>query len=881
MEQPLSSRSEASPQGPARRRLDRLAARGRLVLLLERVWRLVTPPLLVIGLFICVSWTGIWLGAPSLERSLGVGLFGLGLLVSLLSLRKFRFPSRAEALARIDRVSGFAHGPARVLEDRLGNGEDDAATRALWGLHQRRAEQKLGLLRTGAPSPRLVDLDRYALRAAILASLVAMAFVAGPERYARLAAAFEWRFEGMSRPGARLDAWIDPPAYTGKTPIILDLGAARAEAAQKVEAPAGSLVIVSASGGAPRLEIKGALAAPEKDKADTAVPPPSPPAARSGAATRLVLRGDAHLTLGLPDGRTRAFDLIAIPDQPPTIALTDVPRTNARGSLTLAYQLADDYGVVNAEAGFAHPTLPGGRPATRSLVDPPRISLTLPPGPQSGGEAETTADLSEHPWAGAQVEMTLIAHDEGGNEGKAQPIEIVLPQKPFVKPLARALAEQRRNLVLAPDDKARVENALEGLMIAPEAFGTSASIYLGLRTALTRLQTSGNDADLVAVADFLWEMALRIENGDLSDAERDLRAAEQSLREALEREAPEEEIRKLSENLRAAMDKFLSELAGRRQEQADRNDRGGEAGRTINPKQLQAMLDKMEQMARSGDLADARKMLEQLQNILENLQAARPHKADPRTREMSRALDELGEMSRDQQDLRDETYQNGEEDRRRQRRQQEQMGLSGQFGSGDRADDGDEADQRNAAPKKSSPQSDAKAGELAKRQQALRERLDKLEQRLRQLGQDEKDLDEAQDAMNDAAKALGQGARSGEEAVEAQGRAVDALREGAQKLADAMRQQGEGGASGEAQDGDGEGEEGQGGNGRFGQEDSDPLGRPTSGDRVFNPRARFDPMGAPAAQRAQRVLEELRRRLGEPARPQEELDYLERLLRRY
>jgi hypothetical protein len=35
-----------------------------------------------------------------------------------------------------------------------------------------------------------------------------------------------------------------------------------------------------------------------------------------------------------------------------------------------------------------------------------------------------------------------------------------------------------------------------------------------------------------------------------------------------------------------------------------------------------------------------------------------------------------------------------------------------------------------------------------------------------------------------------------------------------------------------------------------------------------------------AQERARRILEELRRRLGESLRPQEELDYLERLLRR-
>jgi hypothetical protein len=38
--------------------------------------------------------------------------------------------------------------------------------------------------------------------------------------------------------------------------------------------------------------------------------------------------------------------------------------------------------------------------------------------------------------------------------------------------------------------------------------------------------------------------------------------------------------------------------------------------------------------------------------------------------------------------------------------------------------------------------------------------------------------------------------------------------------------------------------------------------------------------GESASQRAQRILEELRRKLGDPTRPREELDYFERLLRR-
>jgi len=170
-------------------------------------------------------------------------------------------------------------------------------------------------------------------------------------------------------------------------------------------------------------------------------------------------------------------------------------------------------------------------------------------------------------------------------------------------------------------------------------------------------------------------MALRIENGDLSDAERDLRAAEQQLRDALQRNAPDDEIRKLGENLRAAMDKFLQELAARQNGEDRRNNSAALDGRSrsITPKDLQGMLDKMQDMLRSGDSASARKLLEQLQDILENLRVARPRKADPRAQEMSRALDELGHMAEEQQDLRDETYKNGQGERHRQREERGQL----------------------------------------------------------------------------------------------------------------------------------------------------------------------------------------------------------------
>ena len=886
----------AAPTEAANPRLEGLVGRARALLLFERGWRLLAPPLIILGLFVCLSWAGVWLETPHWARAAGVGVFALGLGLSLLPLRNFHVPARREALERIDRVSGLTQRPAAVLDDRLGNAGDDAATLAFWTLHRRRAERAVALLRTGLPSPRVVDIDRYALRAAVLVGLVATGFIAGPEKYARVAAAFDWRLGGLAEAGQRIDAWVDPPAYTGRPPIVLTR---HGGPAQRIEAPTGSIVVIRGSAGKPGFAASGALAEAAQDAAPAQGGAAAAPAAQGGAGaaapaakaageTRLTLKGDAKIAID----SVGAFDFSAIPDNPPTIALTDPPRTNARGSLTLKYAIADDYGAINAEAAFANPVGPDGRPATRPLVEPPKASLQIPPAGSEDGAAETTIDLSDHPWAGAKVEMTLIARDEGGNEGKSEPVTVTLPQKPFVKPLARALVEQRRNLILNPDDRGRVSTALEALMIEPDAFDVGAGVYLGLRVASQRLAAASSDAELVDVAEYIWQMALRIENGDLSDAERDLRAAQQQLREALQRGASPEELKQLTDNLRAAMDKFLREFAEQQQKEMDRADQGPDArqsqGKTISPKDLQAMLDKMQEMARNGDKEGAQKMLEQMQNILENLKMARPRNADPASREMSRALNELDQMSKQQQDLRDETYQNGEAARRQQRRERNGMDSQDEDPFGRSPLDGDNRDQdqdqtaqddASRQQQQASPQGH-NPSDLQQRQQALRDRLQELQQRLNKAGHGETGLSEAQKAMEDAQKSLGEGDGGGDSAVEAQGRAIDSMRESAKKLQQAMRDQGEG--EGEGQPGEGEGEgQGEGQQGQYGDNGSDPLGRPTGREHAFNPSAKYDPMGVPAAERAQRVLEELRRRLGEPSRPREEQDYLERLLRRY
>ena len=145
----------------------------------------------------------------------------------------------------------------------------------------------------------------------------------------------------------------------------------------------------------------------------------------------------------------------------------------------------------------------------------------------------------------------------------------------------------------------------------------------------------------------------------------------------------------------------------------------------------------------------------------------------------------------------------------------------------------------------------------------------------------EKGFDDAQGEMGEAERDLkgeGQGAegrsRAGRggggegDAVEAQGRALEDLRKGAQGLQQQMQANGEGNGNGRGyRVGRGPGE----GKGR------DPLGRNPRGDRGAAEGSLNE--GPEAAARARRVQQELRRRLGDPQRAEEEKDYFERLLK--
>ena len=867
---------------------------ARRALLMERIWPPLVFALAVVILFLAASWAGAWQFAPRVIRIAGVVLFALGAGAALSPLVRLRRPAARDALARLDRDAKVGHRPASSLADSLANDHGDSGTQALWAAHRARLEREVEAIRVSPPSPGMTERDPYALRFGVALLAFAAAVIAGPEMYGRFAAAFDWRSdEAVAAVAAsRIDAWIDPPPYAGQPPLVIDFKTADP---QTLTVPEDSVLVVHGDPSLVETRVEGGIApseqknqtsegaATDRKTAPASAPPAGASAAGAASEKRWTIHGAGKATV-LRGGQPVAVAVLAVtPAGVPTIVSTEDPRANLSGTLTLAYRTQDRFGLANARADFAR-SQEGPGPAPRTLAPPPQAALQLPPTANGVGDGRTTVDLSEHPWAGAKVTMRLSAVSITGKTGESAPIEVTLPQRIFHNPLARALVEQRRNLILDPDhEPKRVATALTGLSVAPELFDTPANIYLGLKQAKTSLDHAHNDADLLDVAALLWAMAQQLENGDATQALRDLRAAEQALREALKRGASDEEIKKLMQQLREAANRFMSEMARNLPDSSPED-------QNVQSKDMDKMMDQMEDAARNGSREDAQAMLDQMQEMFENMRSAQDGQESPAEREMRKQIGELEKLLRDQQALRDDTFRSDQKDRARKRAQRNQSSPGPQDSQGQQDQDGSNApeqgdndsDQSDQQGQDQADQGQQGEPQLGDRQQDLRDRLAELQRKLKSLGmKGEKGFDDAQGDMKEAERDLkggqgkaGQSGQSGKgAAVDAQGRALDALRDGAQGLQKQMQ----------GQQGQGKGRNGRGNyvarRSRPGEMPSDdPLGRGAEGEK-----GREDgPLKgtANAAERARRVMEELRRRLSDPHRAVDERDYLERLMKR-
>ncbi|KAB2939407.1 MAG: TIGR02302 family protein [Hyphomicrobium sp.] len=866
--------SEPKAASPVDAKFARKVRASRWALLFERLWPRMWLILGLAGLFLLASLAGLWPLLPDPAHYVVLAAFAVAGIAALLYAVRVPFPTHEEAVRRIERVSGVPHRPASSYEDTVTANADDPRTAAIWQAHRARLASALARLRVGPPHPRADRQDPIALRALLVLGVVALLALVGDSASDRLRSAF--RFNSMiALAEARLDAWVTPPSYTGKPPLMLADGArgpaSTTSQPKLVEVPERSVLIVRTSGkglGAPSLEVF-AEGSTERKLIEAKQPEAGKSSAPSSdiAEIRYEMRSSAEIRVLSGGSELARWAFYVKPDKPPVVAITKQPERTRRGSMKLTYSAEDDYGVVSANAdvkrdrsaekpvdpkkAWAQPqVLKGPRPPYER---PPEIALRLPRPSQK--EAQTYIDFGPHPYAGREVILTLEAKDLAGNVGRSKPMKLVLPQRQFEKPLARAVVEQRAKLLDDPRYVPLVKRALEALTLEPEGFIDSTSIYLGMRAAIRGLERDTSRQGLKSITDGMWELALRIEDGDLSDAEKALKEAQDKLADALEKGAPDSEIDQLMQELREALSKYVEQLTKNAQDQAPPEGLD-QQNQQLSQQDLDQMMKNLEDMTKAGSRDQAQQMLSQLRDLLERLQSGQISKEQAeRGRQMQKKLDELGGLVGQQQRLMDDTY-------RENRRQQQQPGGTMPGENGQRQS---QSQQGQGMPGQEGQQGQqGQRGQqgkgLSQQQQALKEELEKLRRELEELGAGQDELNRARDAMENAQRALEEGDTN--TALGDQSEALDQMRQGAQKMAEGMAKDG---ASRYGQNGD---------------QPRDPLGRP---QRFQGPDA-GNSVKVPDEidmQRAREILEELRRRLAQPARPMQELDYYERLLRRF
>jgi uncharacterized protein (TIGR02302 family) len=789
--------------------------RARAVLLWERIWPECWPAVVVLGVFFVLALFDLLPDLPN--RWHGAILLGFGAALMIAARRAidgFVVPDLGTARRRIERASGLSHRPLQALADRPGTPLDQASAR-LWEAHRRRMQAAARQLRIGLPVAGLAARDPWGLRAVLAIALLLGAIDAGADWSERLLrAVMPGLDDGAPAVAASLDIWVTPPEYTGLPPQFL-----RPTVVETIRIPTGSMLLAQVHGGSglPQLAIDRRI------HDFRAVDTENFQVSQKVTMGRRIEVDQAGAVLG-------SWPIEIIPDHPPTIAFAELPAPTAQAALRIGYRAADDYGVEDVKAVI---TRPGSKPDEKIVLDLPLPGLHL-----KRANATSYNDLTPHPWAGLSVEIRLFASDALGQRGETAPVRLKLPERIFHNPVARAIVEQRKELVKNPEARLAVAEILGDLRGQTRLYGDDAAAFLDLRVAQEGLRLSGTARSLAQIEQLLWDTALRIENGQAPLALQELRRLEQKLQNALANKAPDHEIDRLMGEFQQALERYLQALA--------KNSTRPSPDEPIGPTQivtgrdLQRMLDEARQLARAGAREQAEALLSQLQGMLENLRMQQPAGSN----EANKTMRGMRDLMQRQQQLLDRSFR------------AEQQGAPDSTGVGEQ------------------PTSNAQMGDAAGEQDALRNALREM---MRRLGEKNRaipnPLGRAERAMREASEALRAGLPGA--AIEPQSDALDQLRQAAREIARQMQQQ-----LGRDRGGRGDDPGTTAGDEPGDQMRRDPLGRPLPTNGAYDEGEVKIPDWN-TLQESRKILEELRHRAGESFRPTLELDYINRLLQQF
>ncbi len=434
-------------------------------------------------------------------------------------------------------------------------------------------------------------------------------------------------------------------------------------------------------------------------------------------------------------------------------------------------------------------------------------------------------DLAAHPWAGQKVIATPIAIDNFDQTSVAPSLEFNLPERYFNHPLARELVELRRSLFEDSIEIHRhVSQWLYNQLLRPADFNHDLNVYLALKVGADRLRGEVTAFELASIQAILWETAVHLDEGPSGTARNQLEYMSRQMNALLQKAEDKAAMEALFEQMHQSLSKFMHQMAQNTDAlQGFEELIDNPQVNMLSHEQLIDMLNKARELMRQGNSEAAQKIMEQFQSILQRL-ATQP-KPDPVQAAKAREiLTSLRQIRNDQQTLLDRTFQRT--------RNQDRPSLNAT---------------RNAIAE-------------AEEQKKLRELLHQQLQRLKDMQiKPSRDLRAAEQNMKQAIRSLESGLD--ENAVQSQTQALRHLEEGLKNSAQSLAQKIGMQALPQSLPG------------------FDPLGR-GRGRAYQNESGEVVPTER-EIERSHEILQELYRRAGQKSRPEQELQYIERLLDRF
>ena len=412
--------------------------------------------------------------------------------------RRFRWPLRAEALARVD--AGLPGRPISALGDAQAVGAGDPASEAIWSAHLQRMQDRTKAARYVSPNLRLSQADPFGLRYIALLFLMVGLLFGSVTRIGTVAQASPVGSATVTAVGPTWEGWIEPPAYTGKPTLYLpDLDAAR------IEVPEGSRFTVRFYGEIGALTLSETVSGRRADEL--------PPASDQHHVFEALQQGELRI-----DGSGgQAWDVALVTDGLPSVHLTGAAMSNAEGQMTLPFRATDDYGITSGSATVSIDLTQIDRRHGLSIDPDPIAPLVVDlPIPISGDRAEFDEALienfSQSVMANLPVKVRLEVTDAKGQMGQTTETEMVLPGRRFFQPVARVIIEQRRDLLWSAANTPRVAQLLRAISNRPEGFFRSEAHFPMVRGVVETLEAKYEgglrDEERDDVAALMWTSLL-------------------------------------------------------------------------------------------------------------------------------------------------------------------------------------------------------------------------------------------------------------------------------------------------------------------------------------------------------------------------------------